>query len=59
MPGSVAQALYAARDTGATEAEQEKLLADALRDHYFQARGGRARGLDVELNSINWMDLEL
>ncbi|GAA1500858.1 hypothetical protein GCM10009760_63050 [Kitasatospora kazusensis] len=57
MPGSVAQALYAARDADATDAEQEKLLADALREHYFQDRGSRARGVSqVALNSINWME---
>ncbi|MFF1908271.1 telomere-protecting terminal protein Tpg [Kitasatospora sp. NPDC058218] len=60
MPGSVAQALYELRDAGATEAEQEKLLADALRDHYFKDGGSRARGVSkVALNSVNWLDIEL
>ncbi|MDY0816774.1 telomere-protecting terminal protein Tpg [Kitasatospora purpeofusca] len=58
MPGSVAQQLYAARDAGADQAEQEQILADALGEHYFR-QGGRARRLDVELNDISWMDLEL
>ncbi|MFF8775244.1 telomere-protecting terminal protein Tpg [Kitasatospora sp. NPDC015120] len=58
MPGSVAQALYAARDAGADQAEQEQILANALGEHYFR-QGGRARRLDVELNDIAWMDLEL
>ncbi|MFE2106945.1 telomere-protecting terminal protein Tpg [Kitasatospora sp. NPDC059463] len=58
MPGSVAQALYAARDAGADQAAQEQILADALGEHYFR-QGGRARRLDVELNDIAWMDLEL
>ncbi|MDH6710124.1 transcriptional regulator with XRE-family HTH domain [Kitasatospora sp. MAA19] len=58
MPGEVAQCLYAARDAGASQAEQEKILAEALGEHYFR-QGGRARGLDVELNDIAWMDLEL
>ncbi|GAB7188971.1 hypothetical protein ATKI12_8802 [Kitasatospora sp. Ki12] len=58
LPGSVAQALYAARDAGAGQAEQEQILADALGEHYFR-QGGRARRLDVELNDIAWMDVEL
>ncbi|SDT83459.1 Homeodomain-like domain-containing protein [Streptomyces sp. TLI_053] len=58
MPGSVAQALYAARDRGATQNEQEEILADGLRDHYFGTGGGR-RAPKVALNSLNWMDLEL
>ncbi|MEU9617327.1 XRE family transcriptional regulator, partial [Streptomyces sp. NPDC048209] len=52
MPGSVAQALYAARDRGATQAEQEEILADGLRDHYFRAGGGRGVA-KVALNSLN------
>ncbi|MFF7459394.1 telomere-protecting terminal protein Tpg [Kitasatospora sp. NPDC008115] len=59
MPGSVAQRLYEARDAGATQAQQEKILAEALRDEYFKDSGRRARGLDVELNDIAWMDMEL
>ncbi|MFD4905192.1 telomere-protecting terminal protein Tpg [Kitasatospora purpeofusca] len=58
MPGSVAQQLYAARDAGAGQAEQEQILADALGEYYFR-QGGRARRLDVELNDIAWMDIEL
>ncbi|WP_033821925.1 hypothetical protein [Kitasatospora sp. MBT63] len=59
MPGDVARRLYEARDAGATQAQQEKLLAEALRDHYFKDGDRRATGLDVELNDIAWMDLEL
>ncbi|MFE7528540.1 telomere-protecting terminal protein Tpg [Kitasatospora sp. NPDC057542] len=59
MPGDVARRLYAARDAGATQAQQEAILAEALRDEYFKDGGRRARGLDVELNDIAWMDIEL
>ncbi|MFJ9448240.1 telomere-protecting terminal protein Tpg [Kitasatospora sp. NPDC101235] len=59
MPGSVAQRLYAARDAGASQAEQERILAEGLREHYFKDGGRRASGLDVELNDIAWMDVEL
>ncbi|MGE7439854.1 telomere-protecting terminal protein Tpg, partial [Kitasatospora sp. NPDC001175] len=59
MPGDVARRLYEARDAGAPQAQQEAILAEALRDEYFKDRGRRARGLDVELNDIAWMDVEL
>ncbi len=59
MPGSVAQQLYEARDAGASQAEQERILAEALREHYFKDSGHRARNLDVELNDIAWLDLEI
>ncbi|MFE2413463.1 telomere-protecting terminal protein Tpg [Kitasatospora sp. NPDC059408] len=59
MPGPVAQRLYAARDAGAGQDEQERILAEGLREHYFKDNGHRARGLDVELNDIAWMDVEL
>ncbi|MFC5647373.1 telomere-protecting terminal protein Tpg [Kitasatospora cinereorecta] len=59
MPGDVAQRLYAARDAGASQAEQERILAEGLREHYFKDNGRRAAGLDVELNDIAWMGVEL
>ncbi|AUY53690.1 terminal protein Tpg-like protein [Streptomyces sp. CB01881] len=59
MPGEVAQQLYAARDAGASQDEQERILAEGLREHYFKDNGHRARGLEVELNDIAWMDVEL
>ncbi len=58
MPGNVAKKLYAARDAGAGQAEQERILAEGLREHYFKDNGHRAGGLDVELNDISWMDVE-
>ncbi|MET9398805.1 helix-turn-helix transcriptional regulator [Kitasatospora sp. NPDC002965] len=58
MPGDVALRLYEARDAGAGQAEQERILAEGLREHYFKDGGHRARNLDVELNDISWMDLE-
>ncbi|MET8630562.1 replication-relaxation family protein [Kitasatospora sp. NPDC004669] len=47
------------RDAGATQARQEAILAEALREEYFKDGGRRARGLDVELNDVAWMDVEL
>ncbi len=59
MPGEVARALYAARDAGASQAQQEALLAQALQEHYFKDNGRRAAGLTTELNDIGWLDIEL
>ncbi|MEU3564576.1 telomere-protecting terminal protein Tpg [Kitasatospora sp. NPDC006786] len=58
MPGDVARRLYEARDAGATQAQQEQIIAEALREQYFKDGGRRASGLDVELNDVAWMDLE-
>lgn len=59
MPGAVAQNLYAAGDAGAGQGEQERILAEGLREHYFKDNGHRTRNLDVELNDVvSWMDLE-
>ncbi|MET8631018.1 hypothetical protein ABZW30_46310 [Kitasatospora sp. NPDC004669] len=41
MPGDVARRLYEARDAGATQAQQEAILAEALRDEYFKDGGRR------------------
>ncbi|MDH6107835.1 transcriptional regulator with XRE-family HTH domain [Kitasatospora sp. MAP12-15] len=59
MPGEVARRLYAARDAGASQAQQEALLAQALQEHYFKDNGRRAAGLTTELNDIGWLDIEL
>ncbi|MFD5922702.1 hypothetical protein ACFVYP_39265 [Kitasatospora sp. NPDC058201] len=52
-----ARQLYKARDAGADQAEQERILAEGLREHYFKDGGHRARNVDVELNEISWMHL--
>ncbi|MFI6850044.1 hypothetical protein OG535_39975 [Kitasatospora sp. NBC_00085] len=55
----MAQNLYAAGDAGAGQGEQERILAEGLREHYFKDNGHRTRNLDVELNDVvSWMDLE-
>ncbi|MDH6130083.1 transcriptional regulator with XRE-family HTH domain [Kitasatospora sp. GP82] len=59
LPGDVARRLYEAVDAGASQAEQEAILADALGEHYFRQNGTRARGLDAEVNDVEWMDIEL
>ncbi|MFJ9447001.1 hypothetical protein ACIRRH_34905 [Kitasatospora sp. NPDC101235] len=46
MPGDVARRLYEPRDAGASQDEQERILAEGLREHYFKDNGHRASGLD-------------
>ncbi|MFB7667124.1 hypothetical protein ACFC1R_24805 [Kitasatospora sp. NPDC056138] len=59
LPGDVARRLYEAIDAEASQAEQEAILADALGEHYFRHNGTRARGLDAEVNDVEWIDIEL
>ncbi|MEV7218185.1 XRE family transcriptional regulator [Kitasatospora cineracea] len=56
LPGQVARELYVARDAGAGEAEQQRILAGALQEHYFRDRGRRAEGLSVRLDQLGWAD---
>ncbi|MFE9426994.1 telomere-protecting terminal protein Tpg [Kitasatospora sp. NPDC006697] len=58
MPGEVARRLYQAHDAGRTQAEQERILAEAFQEHYFK-QGGRAQGLQVVIRDLGWMDVEL
>lgn len=59
LPGDVARELYAARDAGAGESEQQRILAGALQEHYFKDRGRRAEGLTAEINDLGWLELEV
>jgi transcriptional regulator with XRE-family HTH domain len=59
FPGDVARRLYAAIDAGASQAQQEQLLAGALQEHYFKDGGRRASGLVAEINGMNWADFEV
>ncbi|MGW4694061.1 telomere-protecting terminal protein Tpg [Kitasatospora cineracea] len=59
LPGSVARELYAARDAGAAESEQQRILAGALQEHYFKDRGRRAESLTAEINDLGWLELEV
>jgi len=54
-----AAALFAAYTAGASEAQLRRILADGLGHAYFRDRGRRAAGLDVEINTIDYLDIEL
>ncbi|MFF7497150.1 telomere-protecting terminal protein Tpg [Streptomyces rubiginosohelvolus] len=59
LPATYAQRLFDARDAGASEREMRGIVADGLKDVYFQDGGSRAMGLsDVEINDIDYLDLD-
>ncbi|MET8940429.1 XRE family transcriptional regulator [Streptomyces rubiginosohelvolus] len=59
LPATYAQRLFDARDAGASEGEMRGIVADGLKDVYFQDGGSRATGLsDVEINDIDYLDLD-
>lgn len=59
LPPSYAQRLFDARDTGASDQQMREIIAEGLKDVYFQDGGSRAMGLsDVEINDIDYLDLD-
>jgi len=56
LPGAVAEQLFAARDAGATEAQQADIIAQGLQYAYFQDGGRRAQDLLVEFGGIEFME---
>ncbi|WP_299535826.1 telomere-protecting terminal protein Tpg [uncultured Streptomyces sp.] len=59
LPPAYAQRLFDARDTGANDQQMRGIIADGLKEVYFQDGGGRAMGLsDVEINDIDYLDLD-
>ncbi|MEU2770831.1 XRE family transcriptional regulator [Streptomyces diastaticus] len=59
LPASYAKRLFDARDTGASDQQMRKIVAEGFKEIYFQDGGGRAMGLsDVEINDIDYLDVE-
>ncbi|MFI6936757.1 telomere-protecting terminal protein Tpg [Streptomyces sp. NPDC050287] len=59
LPPAYAQRLFDARDTGAGDQEMRGIIAEGLKEIYFQDGGTRAMGLsDVTLNDIDYLDLD-
>ncbi|MGW7089781.1 telomere-protecting terminal protein Tpg [Streptomyces sp. NPDC054871] len=59
LPPTYAQRLFDARETGADDRQMRGIIAEGLKDVYFQDGGVRAMGLsDVEINDIDYMDLD-
>ncbi|MEU9309618.1 XRE family transcriptional regulator [Streptomyces sp. NPDC048256] len=59
LPPTYAQRLFDAREARASEQEIRAIIAEGLKEIYFQDGGGRATGLsDVTLNDIDYLDLD-
>ncbi|MFF5365439.1 telomere-protecting terminal protein Tpg [Streptomyces scabiei] len=59
LPPTYAQRLFNARDAGASDQQMRQIIAEGLKDIYFQDSGTRALGLsDVTLNDIDYLDLD-
>ncbi|MER6496098.1 telomere-protecting terminal protein Tpg [Streptomyces griseorubiginosus] len=59
LPPHYAQRLFNARHAGAGDQEMRQIIADGLKEIYFQDGGNRALGLsDVTLNDIDYLDLD-
>ncbi|MEU0413889.1 XRE family transcriptional regulator [Streptomyces griseorubiginosus] len=60
LPAAYAAALFDARDAGASDQQMRGIIAEGLKDVYFQDGGSRAMGLsDVALNDIDYIDFDL
>ncbi|MFF7051824.1 telomere-protecting terminal protein Tpg [Streptomyces griseorubiginosus] len=58
LPPHYAQRLFDARNTGASDQQMRQIIAEGLKETYFQDNGNRAPGLsDVTLNDIDYLDL--
>ncbi|MFG2733025.1 telomere-protecting terminal protein Tpg [Streptomyces canus] len=59
LPPAYAQRLFDARTTGASDQQMRGIIAEGLKEIYFQDGGSRALGLsDVTLNDIDYLDLD-
>jgi hypothetical protein len=59
LPPAYAQRLFDARDAGASDQQMRQIIAEGLKEIYFQDGGNRAMGLsDVTLNDIDYLDLD-
>jgi hypothetical protein len=59
LSGAVARELFAARDAGASEAQQMVILARALGHAYFRDGGTRAHGLRVAFSEVEFADFAI
>jgi hypothetical protein len=57
LPPSYAARLFDAHRHGATDSQLRAIVAEGLREVYFQDNGTRARGLDVAFTDIDYFDV--
>jgi hypothetical protein len=59
LPPAYAQRLFTAREQGVGDQQMRQIIAEGLKEIYFQDGGSRALGLsDVALNDIDYLDLD-
>jgi hypothetical protein len=59
LPPAYAQRLFTAREQGAGDQQMRQIIAEGLKEIYFQDGGSRALGLsDVAINDIDYLDLD-
>ncbi|NJQ00426.1 telomere-protecting terminal protein Tpg [Streptomyces zingiberis] len=59
LPPAYAQRLFDARETGADDRQMRQIIAEGMKETYFQDGGSRALGLsDVAINDIDYLDLD-
>ncbi|GAA3759022.1 telomere-protecting terminal protein Tpg [Streptomyces tremellae] len=59
LPPTYAQRLFNAREAGASDQQMRQIIAEGLKETYFQNGGARALELsDVTLNNIDYLDLD-
>ncbi|MGW3984735.1 telomere-protecting terminal protein Tpg [Streptomyces mirabilis] len=52
-----ATAILTAQETGATDSDLHKLVAEALADAYFRQGGGGHAGLKVKFTDVEWLNI--
>lgn len=57
LPPRYADLLFAAQQQGAGDRRLREIVAEGLRDVYFQDDGTRARALDVAITDIDYIDV--
>ncbi|MGW9284871.1 telomere-protecting terminal protein Tpg [Streptomyces diastaticus] len=57
LPAEYAQALFNARDQGATEDQLRAIVAQGLQEVYFKDGDSRAGNLEVSLTNIDYLDV--
>ncbi|MFE0674907.1 telomere-protecting terminal protein Tpg [Streptomyces sp. NPDC058867] len=59
LPPAYAQRLFEAREAGAADQQMRGIIAEGLKEVYFQDGGVRAMSLsEVEINDIDYLDLD-
>lgn len=54
---SHAAEILAAQESGATDSDLHKLVAEAIADAYFRQGGGRRAGVEVQFEDVEWLDI--